>query len=211
MPSDSTMPDRRDSRWVPKASRIEPATICSFFWSWVDMAVSITKKLISSAIRSAKVTNQPCPPLSAALLARHRVPLPIRPLRPFRGGGGRAGRPAASRARRSGSWQSRICRMPSMMRRAGDVLLLELQVQFVGDRQADQVADERAVERRQQRDGHERTELRGVLHVGEHLHHADQRADHAPGRSGVADGPVDLLALVEAQEEVVAVALHRVA
>ena len=40
------------------------------------------------------------------------------------------------------------------------------------------------------------------------LHHADQRADHAEGRRAVADRAIDLLALVEMNEEVVAVALE---
>ena len=44
---------------TPKASRIEPATICSFALSCVENATSITKKLIIRPIRSAKVTNQP--------------------------------------------------------------------------------------------------------------------------------------------------------
>ena len=38
---------------------MEPATTCSLAWSWVEKATSITKKLTSSPIRSAKVTNQP--------------------------------------------------------------------------------------------------------------------------------------------------------
>src|SRR5712671_2182290 len=47
---------------MPKASRIEPATILSLLLSMVENATSITKKLIIRPIRSAKVTNQPCPP-----------------------------------------------------------------------------------------------------------------------------------------------------
>src|SRR6185437_14241264 len=39
----------------------------------------------------------------------------------------------------------------------------------------------------------------------------DQRADHAEGRRAVADGAVDLAALVEMHEEIVAVALEIVA
>ena len=87
----------------------------------------------------------------------------------------------------------------------------QLEVQLVGDRQAEQVGDRRAVERRQQRDRHVGTELGRIGHVGEHLHHADQRADHAEGRRAVADRAIDLLALVEMGEEVVAVALEIVA
>src|SRR5215217_1793769 len=94
--------------------------------------------------------------------------------------------------------------------RSRDVLLVELDVQLVGDRQAEQVADERAVERGQKRDRHQRPELRGVRHVGEHLDHADERADHAPGRGAVAHRAIDLLPLLEMMEEDVAVALHRV-
>ena len=48
-----------------------------------------------------------------------------------------------------------------------------------------EVRHERAIERREQRDGHERAELGGVGHVGEHLHHADQRADHPEDDRGV--------------------------
>ncbi len=84
-------------------------------------------------------------------------------------------------------------------------------MQLVGDRQTEQVGDQRAVKRREQRGGHERTELRGIGHVGEHLHHADQRADHAERRRAVADGAVDLAAFVEMHQEVVAVALEIVA
>jgi hypothetical protein len=90
-------------------------------------------------------------------------------------------------------------------------LVEQLAVQLVGDRQAEQVGDQRAVERREQRGRHERAELGGVGHVGEHLHHADQRADHAEGRRAVADRAVDLAALVEMHQEIVAVALEIVA
>ena len=86
-----------------------------------------------------------------------------------------------------------------------------LQLQLVGDRQAEQVGDRRAVERREQRDRHVGAELRRIGHVGEHLHHADQRADHAEGRRAVADRAIDFLALVEMDQEVVAVALEVVA
>ena len=57
-------------RRTPKASRMEPATTCSFTWSWVENATSMTKKLTSRPIRSAKVTNQPCPPPWPASLRR---------------------------------------------------------------------------------------------------------------------------------------------
>ena len=84
-------------------------------------------------------------------------------------------------------------------------------MQLVGDRQTEQVGDRRAIERREQRDRHVGAELGGIGHVGEHLHHADQRADHAEGRRAIADRAIDLLALVEMGEEVVAVALEIVA
>src|ERR1700688_4560726 len=51
---------------MPKASRIDPATILSLLLSMVENATSITKKLIISPIRSAKVTTQPCPPPCAS-------------------------------------------------------------------------------------------------------------------------------------------------
>ena len=54
-------------------------------------------------------------------------------------------------------------------------------------------------------------ELRRIGHVGEHLHHADQRADHAEGRRAIADGAIDLLAFVEMSQEIVAVAFEVVA
>jgi hypothetical protein len=47
--------------------------------------------------------------------------------------------------------------------------------------------------------------------TGEHLHHADQRADHAEGRRAIADRTVDFLALVQRGEEVVSVALEIIA
>ena len=81
-------------------------------------------------------------------------------------------------------------------------------MQFVRDRQAEQIGERRAVEGGEQRAGHVGAELGWVGHVGEHLHHADQGADHAEGRRAVADGAVDLLAFVEMGEEVVAVALQ---
>ena len=87
----------------------------------------------------------------------------------------------------------------------------ELDVQLVGDRQTEQVRDQRAVQRREQRDRHQRAELGRIGHVGEHLHHADQRPDHAEGRRAVADGAIDLLPLVQMGEEVVAIALEIVA
>ncbi|MEY9734308.1 hypothetical protein ABH985_002097 [Bradyrhizobium ottawaense] len=95
--------------------------------------------------------------------------------------------------------------------RAVGLLVQQLAVQLVGDRQTEQVRDQRAVERGEQRGRHERAELGRVCHVGEHLHHADQGADHAEGRSAVADGAINLAALVEVHEEVVAVALEIVA
>ncbi len=57
-PSTSMMPEKR---WVctPNASRIEPATTCILAWSWLEKATSMTKKLMSSPMRSANVTNQP--------------------------------------------------------------------------------------------------------------------------------------------------------
>ena len=84
-------------------------------------------------------------------------------------------------------------------------------MQLVGDRQAEQVRDQRAVQRRQQCGRHEWTELRRIGHVGKHLHHADQRADHAERWRAVADGAVDFPALVEMHQEVVTVAFKVVA
>src|SRR5581483_10018706 len=54
-------------------------------------------------------------------------------------------------------------------------------------------------------------ELRGIGHVGEHLHHADERADYAEGRRTVADCAIDLLALIEMAQEIVAIPLEIVA
>src|SRR6185437_12942379 len=65
-PSDSMMPENRFSVCTPKASRIEPATILSLLLSMVENATSMTKKLIIRPMRSAKVTNQPCPPPCAS-------------------------------------------------------------------------------------------------------------------------------------------------
>src|SRR3954451_3881384 len=45
---------------------MEPATILSLLLSIVENATSITKKLIIKPMRSAKVTNQPCPPVCAS-------------------------------------------------------------------------------------------------------------------------------------------------
>ncbi len=84
-------------------------------------------------------------------------------------------------------------------------------MQLVGDRQAQQVGDDRAIERREQRGRHERAELGGIGHVGEHLHHADQGADHAESRRAVAHRAIDFLPLVEVGEEDVAVALEIIA
>src|SRR6201987_972371 len=74
------MPEKRDWVCTPKASRIEPATIFNFCASWVEKATSITKKLIISPIRSAKVTNQPWPPPCAS--PRFFLAIPYAPPRP---------------------------------------------------------------------------------------------------------------------------------
>ena len=84
-------------------------------------------------------------------------------------------------------------------------------MQLIGDGQAEDVGDKSAVQRCQQGCRHERAEFRRIGHVGEHLHHADQRADHPEGRRAVADGAIDFLALVEVSQEIVAVALEIVA
>src|SRR5262249_61468853 len=55
------------------------------------------------------------------------------------------------------------------------------------------------------------TELGRMRHIGEHLNHSDQRADHTEGRRAVADRAINLLALVEVRQEDVAIALHVVA
>src|SRR6185437_8054757 len=64
------------------------------------------------------------------------------------------------------------------------------------------------VESRQQRSRHERTQFGRVRHISEHLHHPDERADHAERRRAVSDRAVYFLALVKVSEEVVAVALE---
>ena len=84
-------------------------------------------------------------------------------------------------------------------------------MQLIGDRQADDIRHHRAVECRKQRRRHERAELGRIGHVGEHLHHADQGADHAEGRRTIADRAIDFLAFVEVLEEVVAIAFEIVA
>jgi len=62
-----------------------------------------------------------------------------------------------------GLWESRIIRMPSMI----SVRLVssseQLAMQLVGNRQAEQVRDHRAVERRQQGGRHERTKFEGSV------------------------------------------------
>ena len=84
-------------------------------------------------------------------------------------------------------------------------------MQLVGNRQTENICQERAIKRRQQRSRHERTELGRIGHVGEHLHHSDQGADHAERRRTIADRAVDFLALVEMRQEVVTVAFKIVA
>src|SRR6185312_14103951 len=111
-PSDSMMPENRFSVCTPKASRIEPATILSLLLSMVENATSITKKLIIRPIRSAKVTNQPCPPACAAPrfflgmidVPARDPPLTPEPVRPLHGDAFPAGRPAAFHVPMSGSW-----------------------------------------------------------------------------------------------------------
>ena len=88
---------------------------------------------------------------------------------------------------------------------------MQLELQLVGDRQTEQVGDGGAVERGEQRHRHIGAELRRIGHIGEHLHHADQGADHAEGRRAIAEGAVDLLALVEMNQKIVAVAFEIVA
>ena len=84
-------------------------------------------------------------------------------------------------------------------------------MQLVGDRKAEKIGDRRAVECRQQRNRHIGAELGRIGHVGEHLHHSDQGADHAECRRAIADGAIDFLPFVEMGQEVVAVALEVVA
>src|ERR1700760_1812269 len=121
-------PANFESLLTPKASRIEPATNCIFFWSCVEYAATITKKLISRAIRSAKVTNQPWPPC-----APPRFFLAI--------SGGLFQQRLAVVVRQVGdqhlAHEGRALLVPDHQdavddQRARDVLLLELDVQLVG-------------------------------------------------------------------------------
>src|SRR5262249_5887697 len=80
-----------------------------------------------------------------------------------------------------------------------------------GYREAEHICESGAVESRQQCSRHEWAELGRVGHVGEHLHHADQGADHAEGWRAIADRAIYLLTLVKMGEEVVAVPLEIVA
>ena len=81
-------------------------------------------------------------------------------------------------------------------------------MQLVGERQAEQVGHGGAVEGREQRHRHIGAELGRIGHVGEHLHHADQRADHAECRRAVADRTIDFLPLIQVGEKIVAIALQ---
>ena len=64
-------------------------------------------------------------------------------------------------------------------------LLLAL-VELRGERQEDDVRQERAVERRQERDRHTATDLRRIGEVLEHGHQTDERSDHAERRRDLA-------------------------
>src|SRR5262245_28408895 len=165
MPSASRMPEKRLSACTPKASRIEPATILSLLLSMVENATSITKKLIIRPMRSAKVTNQPCPPpcasprfflaiaqglpisASAASSSRHRLALFVTVL-------------LRQVGRQHLADQRRALGIPDHQNAVDDqsaigLLVEQLAVQFVGDRQAKQVRDQRAIERCEQRGRHE--------------------------------------------------------
>src|SRR5215211_8360840 len=109
----------------------------------------MTKKLIRSAIRSAKVTNQPWPPWPPLSFFRTGPP----PL-------GRFGEFRPMVLRQVGDEHLlhergalRLADQEDAVddQRSRDVLLVELDMQLVGDRQAEQVADERAVERGEKR------------------------------------------------------------
>ena len=78
LPSISTIPVTTTSRWKPKASRIDPATILSFFVSGTEKEMIRTKKQTSSDIRSAKVTIHRGAPSGAAFLAMAQHPRPPR-------------------------------------------------------------------------------------------------------------------------------------
>src|SRR3954453_8254874 len=107
----------------------------------------MTKKLMSRPMRSAKVTNQPWPPWA-----------PPRFLRAIGVGRARSSRFGELVAVVLGQVRDqhladerRALRLSDQQHavddeRARHVLLLELDVQLVGDRQADEVRDERAVE-----------------------------------------------------------------
>ena len=176
----------------------------------------MTKKLTNRPIRSAKVTNQPWPPPCASLrraMAYAHFAVPS-----GRNGLGLRFVPVLFRqiGDQHFAHERRALRLADHEdavddERAIDLLVGEFEMQLIGDRQAEDVGHHRAVERRQQRGRHERAELGRIGHVGEHLHHADQRADHAEGGRAVADRAIDFLALVEMAQEIVAVALEIVA
>ncbi len=95
--------------------------------------------------------------------------------------------------------------------RTVDFLIHQFEVKLVGKWQTQQVGDRCPVEGCQQCNRHERSELGWVGHIGKHLHHADQGADHAEGRRAIADRAIDFLPLVQMREKIVPVAFEVVA
>src|SRR5262249_12524895 len=140
---------------TPNASRMEPATICSLTWSWVENATSITKNATKRPMRSAKVTNQPWPPCAAPrflaiadVSSRRRFHLAVLVAVLLRQVGEQH-LPHQSGALRIADHQHAVDDQ-----RAIDLLVGELEVQLVRDRKAEQIGHRGAVERRQQRDRH---------------------------------------------------------
>ena len=47
--------------------------------------------------------------------------------------------------------------------------------------------------------------------MAEHLHHAEQRADHPPCWSGITNGAIKLATLLKAHQKIIGIALQRLA
>ena len=77
----------------------------------------------------------------------------------------------------------------------GQQFLVAQVAQFLAQGDADQVGQQGAVERADQGDGHRGTDRVGVFQVSQHEDQAQQRGDHAEGRSAAADQFDDLLGL----------------
>lgn len=86
--------------------------------------------------------------------------------------------------------------MPGDHQFADQDFFLAAGFQFAGERNAEQVRDDRSVQRGEQGGRHTDTDLARIVERSQHLHQADKGTDHAECRRGGRGGIDDLLAVL---------------